>query len=312
MAIKIYTDAGSNLFKEILDKKGLDITVLPMSVKLGDQEYKCYEDNINVEEMSKDFYDKMKNGVLTKTSLTNPGFFKDQVEKEISEGNKVIYVSLASGISSNYHTSQMFATEINEEHNANLVQVIDSKTASFGEALIAIYAYDLVKQGLNFEDIVNMTNEYVYKVRSEFTVDSIKYLANTGRVSKITAAIARVLSIKPLLYGSNEGKIEVTAKAHGRNNAINTLSEQVIRHIKDKNQTVYIAHCNALDEAKKIELKLNEAGINNVEIYFYDLVTGAHVGPGTLAVFYVGENRIIEKKSIVDTIISKIKREPNN
>lgn len=312
MSIKIYTDAGSNLFKEILQKKNLDITVLPMSVKLGEQEYKCYEDNINVEELSEDFYNKMKSGVLTKTSLTNPGFFMEHVEKDIEAGNKVIYVSLASGISSNYHTSQMFANEINEEHNETLVKVIDSKTASFGEAMIAMYAYNLVCEGLDFEEVVSKTEEYVGKVRSEFTVDSIKYLANTGRVSKITATIAAVLSIKPLLYGSMEGKIEVTSKTRGRNNAITALTEQVIKHIKNKEQTVYIAHCNAIEDANKIKEKFNEAGINNVEIYFYDLVTGAHVGPGTLAVFYEGENRTIEKKSIVKEIISKIKKEPNN
>lgn len=312
MSIKIYTDAGSNLFKNILEQKNLDITVLPMSVKLGEKEYKCYDDDINVEELSESFYNQMKDGVLTKTSLTNPGLFIKHIEKEIEEGNQVIYVSLASGISSTFQTSQMFANEINEEHKETLVKVIDSKTASFGEAMIAIYAYNLVCEGLSFEEVVSKTEDYVSKVRSEFTVDSIKYLANTGRVSKLTATIATVLSIKPLLYGSMEGKIEVTSKCRGRNNSINALTEQVIKHIKNKEQTVYIAHCNAIDDANKIKEKLIEAGIKNVEVYFYDLVTGAHVGPGTLAVFYEGDNRTIERKSIVKDIISKIKREPNN
>lgn len=309
MSVKIFTDAGSNLFKKILEDKGLDISILPMSVQLGDKVYKCYEDDIDVASLSTEFYEKMKSGVKTKTSLTNPGLLEEAINKEISKGNKVIYVSLASGISSNYSTSLMLANEINEQYNEDKVRVVDSKTASFGEAMIAIYAHDLAKQGLDLDDVYNRTVEYVDCVRSEFTVDSIKYLANTGRVSKITAALAKVLSIKPLLYGSNEGVIEMTGKAHGRNSAIKALCDQVIRFIKDKAKTVYIAHCNALEDAKRIASTLISEGIKNIEIYFYDLVTGSHVGPGTLAVFYEGYNRSIEKKSLVKEIINKIKKD---
>lgn len=305
MAIKIYTDASSNLFKKILDKKGLDIVVLPMTLEIGDKKYVCYKDDIDVEEMSKDFYSKMEEGLKPKTSLISPGLFMEACQEEIKNGNKVIYVSLASGISGSYQSAKMIKDQINEEYNDYLVDVVDSKTAGFGEGMIASKAYEYVKEGLEFSEVVKKTNEYVFKVRSEFTVDSIQYLAQTGRVSKITSAIASVLSIKPLLYGSNEGKIEMTSKVRGRNMAINTLVDQVIKHIKDKNSLVYIAHCNSIDNANKLKNLLNKADINNIEIYFYDLVTGAHVGPGTIAVFYEGETREMGKKNLIQSILHK-------
>lgn len=305
MAVKIYTDASSNLFHSILNNKGLDITVLPMSLRLGDKEYYLYDQEIDVEEMSKTFYEEMKKGAKPKTSLTSPGLFEGKALEEISKGNEVIYVCLAGGISGTYQSSILIANQINEKQGKNVVKVIDSKTAGFGEGMIAIYAYSLSRQGLGLEEVYSKTEEYLKTVRSEFTVDSIKYLANTGRVSSLTAMIADVLTIKPLLYGSDEGKIVVTSKVHGRKNALKKLAGQVIENIKDKNSLVYIAHCNSPEDAKSFEGMLREAGITNIETYFYDLVTGSHVGPGTIAVFYEGENRTIEKKSVISSILGK-------
>lgn len=305
MSVRIYTDASSNLFHSILEKKGLDITVLPMTLTLNNKEYYLYDQEVDVEEMSKTFYEDMKKGAKPRTSLTSPGLFRARVLEEISKGNEVIYVCLAGGISGTYQAASLMASEINQEQHKEVVKVINSKTAGLGEGMIAMYAYNLSKQGLSLQEIASKTEEYLTTVRSEFTVDSIKYLANTGRVSNFTAIVADVLMIKPLLYGSNEGKIEVTAKVHGRKGALKKLASQVEEHIKDKNSLVYIAHCNAPDDVEFFKKLLAQAGINNTETYFYDLVTGSHVGPGTIAVFYEGENRTIEKKSVLSSLIGK-------
>lgn len=305
MAIKIYTDASSNLFSSILKENNSEITVLPMALRIDDKEYLCYKDDIDVEEMSKDFYSEMVKGAKPKTSLTSPGLFMEKCKEEVAKGNQVIYVTLASGISGTFQSASLIAEEINNDAKKKMVAVIDSKTAGLGEGRIALKAENLAKSGLEFEKIILETEEYVKKVRSEFTVDSIKYLANTGRVSNVTAIIANMLSIKPLLYGSDEAKIEVTSKVHGRKNALKKLAEQVNDNIVGKDQVVYISHCNSLDDAKYFENLLHEFGINNTKIYFYDLVTGAHVGPGTIAVFYEGDNRAIAKKNLISSLLNK-------
>lgn len=308
MSIKIITDASSNLFPEILKNKNLDIKILPMQLELKDKHYLCYDSQIDASKLSSEFYQEMMQGAKPKTSLVSPGLMEDVISEEVKKGNKVIYVSLAKHISGNYQAANLVAEEINSEYGDEYVHVIDSLTASFGEAMVAIYAYELTKQNLDFKEICQKTEEYVLSVRSEFTVNSIKYLANTGRVSSFAAALASVLAIKPLLYGSPQGKIEVTSKVHGRMGALKTLANQVIENIKDQKGKVYIAHADSLKDAEFVASKLKEAGIDDIEIYYYDLVTGAHVGPGTIACFYEGVNREFNKASIIKNVLSKIKK----
>ncbi len=292
MAIKIYTDASSNLFKGILESKHMeDITVLPMLVEIKDQKLLCYQDDVDVEKFSTTFYQLMKDGNTPMTSLPNPGMFQEKMEEEISKGNKVLYISLAGGISGAYQTCQMVANQLNEKHGGDFIHIVNSKTAGLGEGMIAMHAYEESKKTDDLDALTKNVLDFVEKTRSEFIVDSLIYLTNTGRVSKLKAKMVSLLSIKPLLYGSEEGKIEVTSLAHGKLKAIKKLANQVIEHIADKNSKVYVSHCNALEDADKLKSLLEEAGIKDIEIYFYDLVTGAHVGPGTIAIFYEGTDR---------------------
>lgn len=305
MSVRIYTDAGSNLFKEILLKRNADIVLLPMTLRLNGKEYRCYSEDIDVEKMSKEFYSAMKGGAKPQTSLASPGLFEEKAKEEIAKGNEVLYVTLSSGISGTFNAATLIAKELNQKEGKEVVHVLDSKTAGLGEGMIALYAANLAKEGFSLEEIVSKTEKYRQTVRSEFTVDSIRYLANSGRVSNVAAILAGVLLIKPLLYGSPEGKIVVTSKVQGRKNSIKKLASQVLENVFDKEKLVYIAHCDSLEDAKSLEALLKEGGIRNIEIYYYDLITGAHVGPGTLAVFYEGKNRLIQKKSVLSSLLGK-------
>ncbi len=293
MAISIFTDAGSNLFSSFLSQKGSSIHVIPMPLRIGGEEYLCYDSSLDAETFSHEFYSKMREGATVKTSLPSPGLVEKEVRREIDKGNQVVFITLSAGISGTYQSTKLIADTINEEKKDFLVGVIDSKTAGFGEGMIALYAENLAKLNYSLTDLMKSTEEYVMKVRSEFTVDSLKYLAATGRISKLNAALGNVLMIKPLLYGSEEGKITVTQKAIGRKNAIKKLAAQVEEHAVDKAKKIFITHCDALEEATEMKASLLAKGFKDIEVYFYDLITGAHVGPGTLAVFYEGANRAI-------------------
>ena len=293
MSIKVYCDAGSNLYPEILKAKSLDINVLSMDVSLGEKTYHLYHDDVNVKEFSKEFFNTLKsNKDSVRTSLVSPGDFLDAFKKEVEAGNQVICFTMAKGISGTYNSAVLAATEVNGEVGKEAVHVVDSATAGFGEGLQAIAAYENVKAGKSFEEVCKAADELVFKVRSEFTVDDVTYLVATGRISKTVAKIANLLRIKVMLKGNNESKIEVVTKVHGRKMALKNLSKTLQAKIKDpKNQTVYITHCVAEEEALALKKELNAAGIPNIEVYPYDLVTGAHVGPGCIAIFYIGENR---------------------
>lgn len=290
--IKIYADAGSNLYPALLKEKQLDINVIPMTLNVEDETFFCYKDEINVSEFSKSFYEKMRNGKKVSTSLINPYRFMDAFENDIKEGNEILCFTMAKGISGTYQAALMAAKEINEKQGKEMVHIIDSKTAGFGEGIQAIHAYELSKNNVTFNELINECESFSFKVRSEFTVDKIKYLAKTGRVNPIVAKGADLLHIKILLKGSDESKIVLTNKVPGRKKALSTLAETCLTHIdKSVPQTIFISHCDDLEAAESLKEQLEKGGLTNIEIYDYDLVTGSHVGPGTIALFYIGKNR---------------------
>ena len=292
MAIKIYADAGSNLFQSILDDKQADIHIVKMPLYVEDKTYICYDENINVEEMSSQFYQDMIDGKNVRTSLINPATFLQEFKLETDQGNKVVCFIMAKGISGTYQSACMAAQEINEEKGQEVVHVVDSATAGFGEGMQALHAYDLVKEGKSFASIVQEAEDFRWKVRSEFTVDNIKYLGKTGRVKPIVAKLASLLKIKILLKGSYESNITMTGKTIGRIMSIKKLASTCLENIALKvRQTIFIAHCEAKKDAEFLKDLLVKGGLSNIEIYPYDLITGSHVGPGALALFYVGENR---------------------
>ncbi len=292
MGVKIYADAGSNLFPEIIKKKKLDIKIVSMKLYVKGEEYNCYDKDFDTEKVSKIFYGELEGDDNIHTSLINPNDYLEAFKEDINNNNQIICLTMAKGISGTYQSACIARDMINEEKGKEMVYVVDTMTAGFGEGLLAIHCAELANKGYSFEEIIKDVEEYKYKVRSEFTVDDVNYLAKTGRVNKVVAKIANALRIKVMLKGSNDSTIVSTGKVPGRKLSIKKLAKQCIEYIRNiKNQIVYITHCNCIKDALELKQMLNEKNINNVEIYDYDLVTGSHLGPNALAIFYVSDSR---------------------
>ena len=292
MAIKIYADAGSNLFKGIIEKRNADIKIVNMSLTIDDSIYNCYEDKIDVDKFSHSFYQSMREGKRINTSQITPYTYLESFKEDIEQGNQIICFVMAKGISGTYNSACKARDVINQEQGKEMVYIVDSATAGFGEGMQALHAYELVQKGMSFKDICYECEKFKYKVRSEFTVGDIKYLISKGRVSALLAKFINFLRIKVILKGSNKSKIEVASKVSGRKMALKKLAETCLAKIRNpEKQTVYISHCDVYDDAVSLKNYLVDHGVKNVEIYFYDLITGSHLGPDSLALFYVGENR---------------------
>ena len=293
MAVKIYADAGSNLFPEIIAKREVDIKVVSMHLTVGDHEYNCYNDPINVDDFSKIFYGYLEDPkVDVHTSLVSPADYLDACKEDVNAGNQIICFTMAKGISGTYNSACVAANEINEKAGKEVVRVIDSATAGLGEGRQAIKAAELAKEGKSFEEIIDFCRNYRWKVRSEFTVGSIAFLAKTGRVKPWVARIADVLGIKAMLRGSYESTIELYEKVRGRKLALKSLADIIVKKIVNpEKQIVYITHCNCIEDAELVKKMVLEKINTTIEIYHYDFVTGSHVGPGTVAVFYEGNDR---------------------
>ncbi len=296
MSIKIYADVGSNLYPKLLKEKNLDIHLMNMILRIDDKEYVCYDDSIDFEPFSKQFYVDLEEGKKVQTSLVSSGEYYEAFKKDVSEGHEVFCLTMAKGISGTYNAACVAKDMINEEFGKDAVYVFDTATAGFGEGLQAIKAYELAQEGKSLKEIIDFMEDFKWKVRSEFTVDTVKYLLKTGRVNAILAKIVKLISLKIMLYGSYDSTIQVSSRVLGRIKSIQRLAQQCIDFIDDKKQTVWISHCNCLEDANKLAEMLRAKGINNIEIRDYDLITGAHIGPKALAIFYVGKNRKFSKE----------------
>ena len=290
MGVSIIADAVSNLFPEILKENNLNIKVMNMHLTIGDREYNCYNDSIDIKEFSKTYFQMMEDGYKATTTLVNSFDFSEAFEAEIAKGNKVICFCMAKGISGTYNSALVAANEINEKHGQEMVHVIDSMTAGLGEGMQAIHADELVKQGKSFEEIVEECERYKLFVRSDFTVDNIKFLISTGRVSRLLAKFVNLINVKVLLKHNDESKIAFAGSVIGRKNSMKKLTKLVLNKIDmNVDQVVYITHCSCLEDAQKLEEYLREGGVTNIKIYDYDLISGAHIGPKSLAIFYIAK-----------------------
>ena len=291
MGIVLVADAVSNLFKEIIDAKKLRVHVMNVRLRIDNKENRVYDEIDNVNEFSKTYYEAMKDPKRkVQTTLVGTGEYYEFFKKEAIKGNKVICYTMAAGISGTYQSACIARDMINNESSEKMVEVIDCGTAGLGEGLQVIHAQELIDEGKPFEEIVEELNEFKHYVRSDFTVDNIKYLLRTGRVLKTLGRFVNFLNIKILLKRSGHSNIAFAGTANGKKKAIEKLAKTVLENYDDsKNQITYITHCDIIEEAEQLKALLEAGGIKNIEIYDYDIISGAHIGPASLAVFYIGK-----------------------
>ena len=290
MAYQIFTDAFSNLPADLVEKLG--IRVLPC-VYFSDGVTVHYSGDLRQFD-AHGFYDGMRAGKVITTSLVNSQTFIDYFRLAVEAGEDVLYVGLSSGVSGTYQASCIAAEELMEEFPGRVIRTVDSLGAGLGTGLLTCLGADLRAEGLD----VNAAADTLVKERAKlcqfFTVGNLTYLRRTGRVSMATAAIGNVLNIKPLLYGSDEGKIISCAKCRGRDKAMEAIVEKYAKKAVNPTQRrVAISHGDCLEDAQKLaEAVCAVAKPKELIICPHEPFSGSHVGPGMLALFFFGDSRL--------------------
>ena len=289
MSYTVFTDACSNLPGSLIQR--FDIHVLPCSY-LMDGEQGVYEGNIDAFD-SHDYYEKLRNGSEMKTSLLNSQLFLDHFRLELEKGLDVVYVGLSSGVSGTLQAAQIAANMLADEYPNRTVRVIDSLGAALGPGLLTCRAAELREEGKTANEAGDILDIEVSKLLQFFTVADLNFLKRTGRVSGPTAAIGTVLNIKPLLWGDPTGHIVAYSKCRGRQKAIDAIVEQYrTKVVNPQNQRIGITHGDCLEEAELLAKRVCEiAQPKEIIIVPHEPFTGAHVGPGMLALFFFGEER---------------------
>lgn len=283
---QLFTDTSANLPVEIIDEYGIE--VVPFSYTIDGVEY------IPEREFDgKAFYAAMRAGSEVKTSMVNAGTFIERFKAALDAGKDVLYIGMSGGISGTANAALMAKQELDEEYPDRKIVVIDTLAASLGEGLFVIKAAEQLKDGAALDTIEETIRAQVPSMCQSFTVDDLKYLKNTGRVSGAAAIIGNVLSIHPILIGDYEGKIVVKAKVRGMKRTLDALAERYAELALSKTETIGIAHADNEEGKAYLVQRLRDKGLTGKCLSVcYEPVTGSHVGPGTVALFFFGTDRM--------------------
>lgn len=292
MGYEIFVGSSANIPEEIVNARG--IRVLAYYFNVGGEERPCYRPGVPFREIAKSFYADMRAGLEAHTSLIPEARFVEELSPTLEEGKDAVLITMASGISGSYQQAVAAGKELEKRYPGRKVYVVDSANASLGQGLLAIKAADLRDMGESAEACAEWLKSNAYKMNSYVTVEDLKYLRRGGRISMAAAVAGTLLGIKPLLRadGSALPKLSVYGKARGRKKAIAALVEAFDKYvIRPESQTIAIAHADCEEEAEELAETLRQHGANDIIVEYYDLCTGSHIGPGTIALFFMGEDR---------------------
>ena len=283
MPFVVMTDTSGNLPPQYLMDYSLKI--IPFSYFIDGKEYNSVKDpDFDAE----DYYARIKKGMKVTTSQIPPQQYADFFEPALRDGKDVIFICMSSGISGSCNSAKIAARMMMEAYPGRIAEVIDTRGASLGEGIIALYADRLRRLGYSTEDAIKELSDHVERMFNVFTVDDLMHLRRGGRLSNLSAVVGTVLQIKPLLKGNEEGKIVAFTKVRGRKRSIETLAEYYDKLVVEpEKQIVGIAQAACSEDAAYLASLLRKnhppKEILTVE---YEPVTGSHVGPGALALFF--------------------------
>ncbi len=295
---QIFVDSAANLPAETVKK--YDINVISFINLVDGKEVVCYDPNLTPEEerqKGKEYYDAMRSGLEVKTGLISTAVFEEEFGKVLRSGQEVLYFSLSKNISGNYNSARLAVEELlSDPAYEGKVRIIDSLNASLAQGILAIYASEMRAKGMSLKETADILETYPAKMNGVFTVGDLKYISKTGRITGASALIGNVLKIKPILRGNKDGYIVSFKKTRGRKAAINELIRLVCDNIENpEEQIIGIAHADAYEDSLYIMEKIQEeVKVREFINTSYDFCTGSHVGPDTLALFFMAKDRELE------------------
>ena len=286
---RIVTDTSSNLPTAYLQAE--NITVIPFTFHTESGEQSCMD---TAAFDAKAFYTAMRNGEKVTTSQIPPQRFVDNIRPMLENGEDVLFVSMSSGISGSYASSKIAANQLAEEFPERKILTVDTYSASLAEGIVVMRAVECRKEGLSIDETYQILRALRHRIAQIFTVGDLRYLKRTGRLSNLEAAVGTVLQIKPLLKGDPQGKIVCFAKVRGRQRAIEEMAkryEELV--VSPETQTVCISHADCEADAQILASMLRRSKApKDILIVDYEPVTGSHVGPGALALFFVSDDNV--------------------
>ena len=285
----IMTDSCCDLTDQMA--RDLELEVLPLTMHMDGQDYP--NDLAGTAISNQEFYKRIRAGKLATTSAVNVGQFQDAMRRVLESGRDIVCVCFSSALSTTYQSAVIAAEDLRAEFPEAEIHVVDSLSASLGQGLLLYLAVEQKRKGLTAAELAKWVEDNRLTVCHWFTVDDLNFLKRGGRVSTTTALLGTMLSIKPIMHTSDEGKLVPVSKARGRKAAIAALLDKIeALGIHPERQTMFICHADCEEDAKAVAQTIQDRfGTPTVHINYIGPVIGSHTGPNTMGIFFVGTQR---------------------
>lgn len=286
---KIITDSNCDFTPALIEE--LDIQVIPMEFVMGEKVYRNYPDERDMS--AKEFYSRIRSGESSTTNQINTATFIDVFTPILSAGHDLFYMAFSSGLSGTYNSACMAVEELRTRFPERTIIVVDTLAASMGEGLLVYYAVQQKRAGLSMQELEQWVIGNRNHLAHWFTVDDLNHLKRGGRVSSTAAFVGTMLGIKPVLHVDNEGHLIPVEKVRGRRQSLDALVKHMGKTAQLENaKTVFLSHGDAQQDAEYVAAQIREK-FPGTKIYINMIgpVIGAHSGPGTIALFFMADNK---------------------
>lgn len=285
----LLTDSSADLPAELY--RDLDISPLPLTYLLDGTTYENLPDGGTLS--FREFYDKLRSGSHVTTSAVNVETFRQAFLPHLQAGRDILYLGFSSGLSSTYSAGHIAAQELAEEFPERKLLCVDTLCASLGQGMLVYLTAKKRLQGATIEEAAAFAEENKLHLCHWFTVDDLFFLKRGGRISAATALVGSALGIKPVMHVDDEGHLISVSKARGRKKSFAAMVEQMKATAIDPSEQIpFISHGDCLEDAQELAAMVKkEFGVKDVIIHHVGPVIGAHSGPGTMALFFLGTHR---------------------
>jgi len=281
----LVTDSSCDMTPEKLKEWQVELIRMPILFTDDPKEMLDHDQPIH------QFYEQMRGGRVAKTSGINQETFQEMFTGLLDRGKDVLYLAFSSGLSNTCAVGKSVAEALQEKYPDRKIRVLDTLAASAGEGMIVYLAMQNQQKGLSLEENLKDLQEKVHHVCHWFTVDDLVYLKRGGRISATTALLGSALNVKPVLHVDDEGHLIKMFQTHGRKKSLKKMAEQLGETI-DKETPIFISHADCLEDAELLASMLKEKYGREVDMITYiGSIIGAHAGPGTVALFFLGSQR---------------------
>lgn len=289
MAYQIVTDSACNLTEEMIDEFGLEI--LPLTFMVDGVQHQSYLKGEKTD--LKQFYTMMREGKVITTSLPNMQESEKTLRAIADSGKDILYLGFSSALSGTYAATELLLKQIAFDYPDRTFISEETFAASGGQGMLVYLACKKAKDGASIEEVAQFVRDTRDHLCHWFTVDDLMFLFRGGRVSRTSAWAGTLLNIKPVLHVDNAGALIPMEKVRGRKKSIKALVDHMEKTAIDpKSQTIFITHGDCIEDVEALKAEITERfGITDFVVNYVDPVIGAHSGPGTLALFFVGTEK---------------------